>query len=85
MGATEYNGSLLDGFDYGYLCQFTKYPAFSTKAFKGFPDSYLTFNPNPQYDNMRRLTRYRIFGVGAGYANGHGYYAYEDDILSYYK
>ncbi|HEY5371158.1 MAG TPA: hypothetical protein VIJ75_19415 [Hanamia sp.] len=83
LGAAEFNGSLLDGFNDRYLCQFTKYPALNTKAWKSSPDSYVTFNPNPQYDNIGRLISYRLYGVG--YANGHGYYSYEDQILTYYK
>lgn len=83
LSTAEYNGSLLDGFDNRYLCQFTKYPAFNIKALKSFPDNYVIFNPNPQYDNLDRLISYKMYDVG--YANGHGYYSFEDQIFTYYK
>lgn len=71
-------GSAFSGFNNSYLYQFTKYPALNVKAFQEITNSYVTFNPNPQYDNLGRLVKYRFYdGDGSNY--------YEDDILSYYK
>lgn len=60
--------------------QFTKYPALSTKVYQTYSGTYLTFNPNPQYDSHGRLTKYRMYT----YNDGDPYY-YTDYILTYYK
>lgn len=70
---------LSGGVDNCYLYQFTKYPALSTKLFNlNTTNSYVTINPNTQYDSQERLVKYRMFNVGADNS-------YSDLILSYYK
>ena len=71
-------GSAFSGFDNWYLYQFTKYPALSTKVYQQITNSYVTFNPNPQYDKLGRLVKYRFY-------NGDSPIYYEDDIITYYK
>lgn len=80
FGFTFYGiyGSDFNGFDNWYLEQFTKYPAQSVTVYQAFTNSYETFSPNAQYDNLGRLTRLRMY-------NGDGSYYYEDYLLSYYK
>lgn len=60
--------------------QFTKYPAISTKVYQTYSETYLTFNPNPQYDGKGRLVKYRMYT----YNDGDPYY-YTDFILTYFK
>ncbi|MEO8821796.1 MAG: hypothetical protein ABI267_00635 [Ginsengibacter sp.] len=60
--------------------QFTKYPALRTKVYQTYSGTYLTFNPNPQYDSHGRLIKYRMYT----YNDGDPYY-YTDYILTYYK
>ncbi len=66
--------------DYAY--QYSKYPALSTKVFlknrSNGIDYFGLFNPTPQYDNLNRLTKYRLF-----FNDAQTYYY--DWTIHYYK
>lgn len=71
-------GGLFNGFDNFYFYQFTKYPSLSTKVYQQSNNSYVTFNPSPQYDSKNRLIKYKMY-------NGDSPYYYEEYNISYYK
>jgi hypothetical protein len=71
-------GSLFGGFDNWYLYQFTKYPSLSTKVYDESSDSYITFNPSPEYDSKGRLTKYKMY-------NGDEPYFYVEFEFTYFK
>lgn len=68
-GISEIPNSILRfGADYkldGYIFQFSKFPALSTKISRsdqGVKNSYIAnFNSVPQFDSKNRLTKYRLF------------------------
>ena len=71
-------GSFLSGNDNIFFYQFVKYPSLSTKVYLGVTNSFLTFNPAPQYDSKNRLVKYKMF-------NGEDPDYYAEYNLSYYK
>ncbi len=71
-------GSPFGGFDNWYLYQYTKYPSLSTKVYDEDSNSYITFNPNPEYDNKGRLIKYKMY-------NGDGNFFYLELNFTYYK
>jgi hypothetical protein len=71
-------GSLLNNIDDWYYYQFTAYPPLSVTVYQEFTNSYVTFNPNPQFDSKNRLVSFKMY-------NGDGDFYYETVKLGYYK
>ena len=74
----EDNTITFNGFHNFYYYQFTRFPSVSTKAYEPATLTYVTFNPDPQYDNLGRLVKYKMY-------NGDDPYYYEEFDLAYYK
>jgi hypothetical protein len=60
------------------LYNFTMYPSLNTKVYRYDSNSYLTYNPAPQYDSQNRLVKYKMF-------NGDSPDFYEEFDIVYYK
>lgn len=71
-------GGLFNNYDNFYYYQFTKYPSLSTKVYQQYSNSYVTFNPSPQYDSKDRLIKYKMY-------NGDNPYYYEEYDINYFK
>ncbi|HVZ98156.1 MAG TPA: hypothetical protein VG847_14840 [Chitinophagaceae bacterium] len=71
-------GSGLTNIDDWYYYQFTNYPASSVTVYQEGTNSYVTFNPNAQFDSKNRIVSFRMY-------NGDEPYYYETEKLSYYK
>lgn len=72
------NSINFNGFHNFYYFQFTRFPSISTKVYEEATTSYVTFNPDPQYDYSGRLVKYKM------YSGDDPYYSEEFD-LRYYK
>ncbi|MGN6541018.1 MAG: hypothetical protein ACTHKY_09455 [Ginsengibacter sp.] len=71
-------GSLLNNIDDWYFYQFTAYPPLSVTVYQQSTNSYVTFNPNPQFDSKNRIVSFKMY-------NGDGDFYYETVKLAYYK
>jgi len=72
------NSINFNGFRNFYYYQFTRFPSLSTKVYEEATSSYITFNPEPQYDKTDRLIKYKMY-------NGDDPYYYEEFDIAYYK
>lgn len=77
---SDFDGNSINfnGFRNYYYYQFTRFPSISTKVYEEATTSYLTFNPDPKYDNLGRLVKYKMY-------NGDDPYYYEEFDIGYYK